>query len=565
MHPPRCVNRKSQIAILLALACLVLVLAAVRAAQLQINLGTTANDNTGDTLRTAFQKVNSNFTDLYLTAFTNGGAFTLNGLTATSQTFSAGSSGTDFAVSSTGTNHTFNLPTQDGTKVRGLLSSNNWHSFTNVPVQNRSGVTALTGGGTALDGIPTAGVIDTGTLVAVSLGNGTYLYQLLATASAESSPDLIRPDDYAPGSNERGWFLVQFNVPQSPMTANSATAKAYVDAKTWAASAITSGTIDTNRLPALVADLGAITASAGDLFYYDGTHLRRLAKGPEGWVVGISNSLPIYTTNLADLFITNFYSTTINATTIKVGGKNVPALHINTTNTAPDANIQDTATIAWAFNGTSNWTASVPNNGITYAKLQDVTATQRALGRNTAGSGDPEEITASQILDWIGSTRGSILYRGASGWAVLTPGTSGHVLTSNGSGADPSYQAASGGGGSGVSTQVTPLAYSGTNITGFDCTTNNMTYTLTLTNDCLFGSSTFVGLPNTTTNVFFTLALKQDATGTRVPKFTNSIVAWSEGVQPVITTNANSVSYLYFHSHLFTNGMLVGSVNVNVK
>lgn len=50
--------------------------------------------------------------------------------------------------------------------------------------------------------------------------------------------------------------------------------------------------------------------------------------------------------------------------------------------------------------------------------------------------------TVSELLDLIGSTRGSILYRGASGWAILTPGTATHVLTSNGAGADPSYQAA---------------------------------------------------------------------------------------------------------------------------
>ena len=54
--------------------------------------------------------------------------------------------------------------------------------------------------------------------------------------------------------------------------------------------------------------------------------------------------------------------------------------------------------------------------------------------------------SASALLDTIGSTRGSVLYRGATGWAVLAPGTSTHVLTSNGAGADPSYQAAGGGG-----------------------------------------------------------------------------------------------------------------------
>ena len=82
---------------------------------------------------------------------------------------------------------------------------------------------------------------------------------------------------------------------------------------------------------------------------------------------------------------------------------------------------------------------TIANDAVTYAKMQNVSATQRALGRNTAGAGDPEEVTAPQILDWIGSTQGSLLYRGASAWSALTPGTVGKVLTSGGSGADPSW------------------------------------------------------------------------------------------------------------------------------
>lgn len=54
--------------------------------------------------------------------------------------------------------------------------------------------------------------------------------------------------------------------------------------------------------------------------------------------------------------------------------------------------------------------------------------------------------TLSDQIDAVqGSTRGAILIRGATGWAKLDPGaTSGHVLTSNGTGADPSYQAVTG-------------------------------------------------------------------------------------------------------------------------
>lgn len=64
----------------------------------------------------------------------------------------------------------------------------------------------------------------------------------------------------------------------------------------------------------------------------------------------------------------------------------------------------------------------------------------------SGGTGALSISTSSDVLDGIGSTRGSILYRGASGWAALTPGTSGYVLQSAGAGADPSWAAASGGG-----------------------------------------------------------------------------------------------------------------------
>lgn len=69
------------------------------------------------------------------------------------------------------------------------------------------------------------------------------------------------------------------------------------------------------------------------------------------------------------------------------------------------------------------------------------TTTQVALGRNTTGAGAGEEVSMSDMLNWIGTTRGSMLYRGNVAWLALTPGVSGYVLTSAGPGADPSYQA----------------------------------------------------------------------------------------------------------------------------
>lgn len=81
--------------------------------------------------------------------------------------------------------------------------------------------------------------------------------------------------------------------------------------------------------------------------------------------------------------------------------------------------------------------------------------------------GAPAWASLSTMLDTIGSTRGSILYRGASGWAALAPGTSGYALTSNGAGADPSYQAVSGSG-SGASFNELDLTAATTSLTSGD-------------------------------------------------------------------------------------------------
>lgn len=55
----------------------------------------------------------------------------LNSLTGASQTLTTGISGADFAISSTGSTHTFNLPTASETN-RGALSSSDWSDFSNV-------------------------------------------------------------------------------------------------------------------------------------------------------------------------------------------------------------------------------------------------------------------------------------------------------------------------------------------------------------------------------------------------------------------------------------------------
>lgn len=62
---------------------------------------------------------------------------------------------------------------------------------------------------------------------------------------------------------------------------------------------------------------------------------------------------------------------------------------------------------------------------------------------NIGGSASaPVPVTLSALLDAVlGNTRGAILYRGASAWAALPPGTAGQHLITNGANADPAWVA----------------------------------------------------------------------------------------------------------------------------
>jgi hypothetical protein len=64
------------------------------------------------------------------------GLSSLNGLTANTQNFATGSSGTDFGISSVGSTHTFNIPTASASN-RGLITSSDYTAFSSNISQQR--------------------------------------------------------------------------------------------------------------------------------------------------------------------------------------------------------------------------------------------------------------------------------------------------------------------------------------------------------------------------------------------------------------------------------------------
>lgn len=72
--------------------------------------------------------------------------------------------------------------------------------------------------------------------------------------------------------------------------------------------------------------------------------------------------------------------------------------------------------------------------------MQEVSPIHKAT--HVPGGSDPFVLAdVRALLDLMGTTRGSVIVRGASGWTALVPSaTAGQALASNGTGADPSYQ-----------------------------------------------------------------------------------------------------------------------------
>lgn len=87
-----------------------------------------------------------------------------------------------------------------------------------------------------------------------------------------------------------------------------------------------------------------------------------------------------------------------------------------------------TGDVSWtsaSFNGSGNvtGTSTIQNSAVTYAKIQNVSATNRILGRITAGAGVVEELTAANVMTILnGSTTALDADSGGTGQTAYTIG-----------------------------------------------------------------------------------------------------------------------------------------------
>ena len=113
--------------------------------------------------------------------------------------------------------------------------------------------------------------------------------------------------------------------------------------------------------------------------------------------------------------------------------------------------------------GTGTVTSIATNNGVTGGTITTTgtiglasISTGNVLGNVSGISAAPTATTPTQVLDVIGSTEGSVLYRGASVWTALTPGTNGQFLQTTGAGSTPQWATNSWNGQTGAVVSVVP-------------------------------------------------------------------------------------------------------------
>lgn len=209
----------------------------------------------------------------------------------------------------------------------------------------------------------------------------------------------------------------------------------------------------------------------------------------------------------------------------------------------------DTGNIYTCTNGnlSDTWATDLANGDWTLAvNVQSIVNATPSINNNTLFANisgvpaSPTSVTLTAFIDSaISNTQGSLLYRNASGWVALAPGTSGYVLTTNGAAANPSWASAGGGGGSGTVTSVS----TGSGLTGGPITTSGTVALATIADSSLLANASGgVAVPSATTLSAFIDHAISSTQGSILYRNATSWVALGPGTSGQVLTTAGAAA-----------------------